>query len=87
MSQALDMLHVDTPSKRTIFVAWWICRKLKHQVRGQFLSRDKFHVTLVVTLYHDCKTSKCYNRCIFSLTTYEVLRHAASFFLHSSGIL
>ena len=62
--------------------------KLKHHVRGQFLLSDKislavrhnFHVASVVTLYYDCKTSKCCNRCIFSLTTYEVLRHAASCF-------
>ena len=55
--------------------------KLKHQVREQFLSREKiylvaqnnFYVALVVTSYHDCKTSKCCNRCIFNLATDEVL--------------
>ena len=57
--------QVETPSKRTTFVV-----------------RHDFHVALVVTLYHDCKTSKYCNRyrCVFSLTTCEVLRHAASFF-------
>ena len=39
-----------------------------------------FHVTSVLMLYHDCKTSKCCNRRIFSLTTCEILQHAASFF-------
>ena len=59
--------------------------KLKHQVKGQFylVAQHNFHVASVVTLYYDCKTSKCCNRCIFSLTTCEVLRHTASFFLHS----
>ena len=51
-----------------------------------------FHVTnlschIGCYIYHDCKTSKCCNRCIFSLTTYELLQYAVSFFLHSSGIL
>ena len=63
MSQALDMSQVETPGKRTTFVA-----------------RQIYHVSLVVTLYHDCKTSKCCNGCIFSLTTCEVLRYAVSFF-------
>ena len=56
------MRQVETPSKRTIFVA-----------------RHNFHVASVM-LYHDRKTSKCCNRCIVSLTTCKVLRHAASFF-------
>ena len=37
-------------------------------------------------LYHDWKTSRCCNRCIFSLTTCEALRHTAPFLLHLSGI-
>ena len=64
--------------------------KLKHQVRGQILSRDitfMSHRWLRYTM--TAKTSKCCNRCIFSLTTCEVLRHAVAFFLHSgcSGVL
>ena len=55
--------------------------------RTILVARQIYHVALVVTLYHDCKTSKCCNRCIFSLTVCEVLRYAASFFLHSLGIL
>ena len=48
--------------------------KSKHQVRGAiFVARHNFHVVSVVTLYHDCKASECCNRCIFSLTTFEVL--------------
>ena len=69
--------QVETPSKRTIFVSRQI----------YLVARHNFHVVSVVQLYHDCKTSKCCNRCIFSLTTCEVLRNAASFFLHLSGIL
>ena len=62
--------------------------KLKHQVRGQFLSRDitfMSHRWLRYTM-----TAKQVNAAIdvfFSLTTSEVLEHAASIFLHSSGIL
>ena len=45
--------------------------KLKHQARRQLylVARLNFHVASVVTLYHECKTSKCCNRCIFSLIT------------------
>ena len=50
------------------------CDKLKQQVRQQFLSRDRFifvqhnfHVALEVMLQHDWETSRCCNRCIFSL--------------------
>ena len=73
-----------------------LCRKHSNDVARQvgtlskrtiFVARCNFYVASVVTLYHDLKTSKCCNRCIFSLTTWEVLRHATSFFLHSSGIL
>ena len=46
-----------------------------------------FHVALETTLYCDYKISKCYNRCISSLTASEVLRHAAPFLLHLLGIL
>ena len=60
--------QVETPSKRTISVARQI----------YLVARHNFHVALVVTLYHDCKTSKCCNRCIFSLTACEqLLRHVA----------
>ena len=61
------MQQFETPSKRTIFVARQI----------YLVARHNFHVTSVVTLYHDCKTSKCCNRCIFSFTTCELLRHVA----------
>ena len=62
---------VETLSKRTIYV-----------VRQIYLvARHNFYVASVVTLYHDCKTSKCCNRCIFSLTTCELLRHVASCFI------
>ena len=68
--------------------------KFKHQVRGQvlfarqiyFVARRNFYVASVVTLYHDCETSKCCDRCIFSLTACDLLCHAASccaaFFQH-----
>ena len=69
--------QVETPSKKTTFAARHI----------YLVTRHNFHVASVVTLYHDCKTSKCCNGCIFSLTTCEVLRHAVSYFLYSSGIL
>ena len=46
----------------------------------KFVARHNFHVALEATLYHDFKTSECCNRCIFSLTTCEVLRYAALFF-------
>ena len=64
--------------------------KWKHRVRQQFgrvtnLSCD-FHVALEDTLYHECKT-RYSNRCTFSLTTCEVLRHAAAFRLPLSGIV
>ena len=74
----------------------WICCKHSSDVARQvekpskrtiFVARHNYHVASVVTLYHDCKTSKCCNKCIFSLTTCEALRHAALFFLDSSGIL
>ena len=42
-----------------------------------FVARRIYHVEWVVTLYHDCKTSTCCNRCIFSLTPCEVLPHVA----------
>ena len=69
--------QAETPSKRTIFFARQI----------YVVPRHNFHVTSVVTLYHDCKTSKHSNKCIFNLTTCEVLRHAASFFLRTLSIL
>ena len=65
----------------------WICCKLSNDVarqvetpnkRTDFVARRNFYVAPVVTLYHDCKTSKCCNRCIFSLITCELLRHVAS---------
>ena len=61
--------QVETPSKRTIFVAEQIYLVTQHN----------FHVASVVMLYHDCTTSKCCNRCIFSLTTCELLRRVASY--------
>ena len=72
----------------------WICRKLSNDVARQvetsnkrtdfvarqiyLVARRNFYVAPVVTLCHDCKTSKCCDRCIFSLTACEVLRHVAS---------
>ena len=49
----------------------------KNQVNICLVAQHNFHVASVVTLYHDCRTSKCCNRCIFSLTTCELLRHVA----------
>ena len=57
------------PGKSTIFAVRQICN----------VTRNDFNVTLEDTSYHDCRISRCCNRCIFSLTTYEVLRHAALF--------
>ena len=59
------------------------------QVTGQFLlSKNTISMSQRLLRYTDnCKTNKFSNRCIFSLTTYEVLRHAASFSLHLSGVL
>ena len=66
------MSYLDKP----YFVASWDemlhSNDVAHQERGQFLLRDKFilsdditfNVALMVTLYHDYKTSKCCNRCI-----------------------
>ena len=60
--------QVETPSKRTIFVARQIYPVARHN----------FYVASVVTLYHGCKTSKYCNRSIFSLTVCELLQHVAS---------
>ena len=62
-----------------------LCRK--HPKATILAVRRNFHVALEVTLHHDWKTSRWCNRCIISLTTCEVLRHATSSFLHSSGII
>ena len=48
--------------------------------RTIFVVQKINRVASVVTLYNDCKTSTCCNKCIFSLTTCEVLRYAASYF-------
>ena len=50
----------------------WICRKHSNDVARQvetpgksttFVVRHNFHVALEITLYDDCKTSRCSNRC------------------------
>ena len=64
--------QVETAEKATIFL---------------FATGHNFHVALEGMLYCDWKTSRCCNGCIFSLSTSEVLRHATSFLLHSSGLL
>ena len=71
MSQASNDVArpVKTPSKRTDFVAREI----------YLVERRNFYVASVVTLYRDCKISECCDRCIFSLTTCEVLRHVAPY--------
>ena len=54
-------------------------------LEAQQVDRGQIHniyVASVVLLYHDCKTSKCRNKCFVSLTTCEVLGHAASFLAH-----
>ena len=61
--------QVETPSKSPNFVT----RKI------WFVVRNDVHITLEDALYHECKTSKCCNGCIFGLTTCQVLRHVAPF--------
>ena len=60
--------------------------KWKHRVREQFGYATNLFCDFHVALGHDCKT-RYSNRCTFSLTTCEVLRHAAAFLLHLSGIV
>ena len=69
--------QVETPGKATVLVVQ----------QKDLVTRHDIHVALEIALYHGWKTSKCCNRRIFSLTTCEILRHAAPFFLHASGIL
>ena len=52
-----------------------------------FVARHNFLVVLEVSSYHGWKVGRCCNRRIINLTASEVLRHAVSFLLHSSGIL
>ena len=68
--------------------------KLKYQVKQQFLSHNKLKLSCdttftEVTIYHDWKASRSFNRRMFSLTACEALRPVAQFLLYSfsSGIL
>ena len=57
----------------------YVAIKLKLKVRQKFLvahQMTQLHIALNATLYHDLKTSKYWNRCIFSLTTCGLFRHA-----------
>ena len=70
---ANDVVWLVLKHKWTILVAW----------QSYLVMRHNFHVALGVTLHHDWKTSRCYDRCIFRLTTCQVLQHGAPFLLYS----
>ena len=89
LTSYLDKLYFVARRGKYVARIQVMSRDTLGQVTGQFLScKSTISMSQRLLRYTDkCKTSRCSNRCIFSLTTCEVLRHAASFSLHLSGIL